>query len=165
MSQKQATIEKLFRNYHARMYRLASILLHDDEESKDAVSDVFARLMQREQLSEEDITENYLLTAVRNRCMDHLAHLQVRQRVERLIPVDNTVWISETNEELRYKEMRHFIDTELPEQTRQVFLLRFDGHKTYQEIAKAQDISMKTVYKHLHNAVTKLHEHFNTQEQ
>lgn len=164
MSQKQATIEKLFRSYHAKMYRMASILLHDDEEGKDAVSDVFARLMQKDDLSEEDITENYLLTAVRHRCMDHLAHMQVRHKVERLIAVDQTVWISEVNEERRYTEMRHFVDTELSEEIRQVFLMRFDEHKTYQEISDAQDISLKTVYKYLHKAITKLHEHFNTQE-
>ena len=36
--------------------------------------------------------------------------------------------------------------------------------QTYQEISDAQDISLKTVYKYLHKAITKLHEHFNTQE-
>ena len=164
MSQKQATIEQLFRAYHARMFRLANVLLHDNEESKDAVSDVFARLVQADHLPETGNMEHYLLTAVRNRCIDFIAHKQVRQRVERLIPVDNIVYLSETSEEQRYAELRRFIDTGLAEQTQQVFRLRFDEHKTYQEIATQLDISEKTVYKYLHRAITQLHEHFNTPE-
>ena len=164
MNQKEETIERLFRKYHARMYRLARILLHDDEESKDAVSDVFARLLRQRHLSESDITESYLLTAVRNRCIDLIAHQQVRQRAERLIPADNIVWISENSEEKRMAEMRQIIETQLSGTCRQVFCLRFDAHKSYQEIATLLDISEKTVYKHLHHAITLLHEHFNAQE-
>ena len=36
------TIRLLFESHYDRMYLLARILLHDDEESRDAVGDVFA---------------------------------------------------------------------------------------------------------------------------
>jgi len=85
--------------------------------------------------------------------------------MERLIPTDNTVWLSETTEQQRYSRLRHLVDTELTEQTRQVFLLRFDRRMKYEEIATALGISEKTVYKHLRQAITKLHEHFKDQEQ
>lgn len=164
MSQKKAIIERLFRANHARMYQLAKVLLHDEEESKDAVSDVFARLIQNDQLSEEEITEGYLLTAVRNRCMDFIAHKQVRQRVERLIPTDNVVYISDAVEEKRYAALRNFVDTELTEQTQKVFRMRYDERKSYKQIAAELDVTEKTVYKHLHQAFTKLQEHFNGQD-
>jgi DNA-directed RNA polymerase specialized sigma24 family protein len=35
----------------------------------------------------------------------------------------------------------------------------------YQEIAAELGVSEKTVYKHLHQAITTLHEHFKDQEQ
>ena len=38
-------IERLFRQHYRQMYRLATILLHDDAESKDVVHDVFAQLL------------------------------------------------------------------------------------------------------------------------
>ena len=164
MNQKQGMIEQLFRSHYKRMFHLAMVLLHDEEDSRDAVSDVFARLMQAGKMPYQDNIENYLLTAVRHRCLDFIAHQQVRQRMERLLPTDNVVYLSETSEERRFNELRRFVDTELPEQTQQVFRLRFDGHKKYQEIAEELNISEKTVYKHLHIAVTKLHEHFNSQE-
>lgn len=164
MNQKQAEIEQLFRRYYVRLKLVANRLLHDDEESKDVVSDVFTRLMQSDYLPDEDKEELYLYTAVRNRCLDILTHRQVRQRVERLLPVDNTVSISESCEEQRYSELRRFVDTQLTEQTRRVFLLRFDKHMKYQEIAAALNVSEKTVYQHLHQAITSLHNHFKEEE-
>lgn len=163
MSQNQ--IEQLFRKHYARLRRLAYTMLHDEEESKDAVSDVFVRMMQTGTQPDDDKAEGYLSIAVRNRCRDVIAHQQTRQKVERLIPTDNTVWLSETTEQQRYSRLRHLVDTELTEQTRQVFLLRFDRRMKYEEIATALGISEKTVYKHLHQAITKLHEHFKDQEQ
>ena len=160
MNQRQAAIEQLFRQFHARLWQTANRLLHDAEESKDAVSDVFTRLMQTSSLPEEDKMEPYLVNAVRNQCMNILAHRQVRHRVERLLPTDNIVYISESAEEQRYAEIRRFVDTQLSPQTRRVFLLRYDSHLKYQEIAAELGISEKTVYMHLHQAVTSLHEYF-----
>lgn len=162
MSQNQ--IEQLFRKHYAKLRRLAYTMLHDEEESKDAVSEVFARMMQTGSLPQDDKAEGYLLISVRNRCRDVIAHQQTRQKMERLIPVDNMVWLSENMEQQRYSRLRHLVDTELTEQTRQVFLLRFDRRMKYEEIAATLGISEKTVYKHLHHAITKLHEHFKDQE-
>ena len=164
MNRKQAAIEQLFRRYHTRLWQIANRLLHDAEESKDAVSDVFTRLMQSGSLPEADKVESYLVIAVRNQCLTILAHRQVRHRVERLLPTDNIVYISESAEEQRYAEIRRFVDTQLPPQTRQVFLLRYDSHLKYQEIAAELGVSEKTVYMHLHQAVTSLHEHFSQED-
>ena len=164
MQQAQTNIETLFRKYHQQLYRLASVCLHNEEEGKDVVSDVFARLVQRGRQSDAPITEGYLRTAVRNRCMDIVAHQQVRQRVERLLPVDGIVSLPENHEEQRYLELRRFVDEELPEQSRQVFKMRYDERKTYREIADSLSVSEKTVYKHLHDAITRLHEHFKNRD-
>ena len=164
MNQRQAAIEQLFRRYHTRLWQTANRLLHDAEESKDVVSDVFTRLMQTGSLPEADKVESYLVIAVRNRCVTILAHRQVRFRVERLLPTDNIVYISESSEEQRYAEIRRFVDTQLSPQTRRVFQLRYDSHLKYQEIAAELGVSEKTVYMHLHQAVTSLHEHFSRNE-
>lgn len=165
MNQKRAAIEQLFLQHYVRLRQLAYKLLHDDEDSKDIVNDVFTRMIQSDIMPLPEKAEAYLFTSVRNRCMDYIAQQQVRQRVERLLPVDDVTSLSETNEEQRYQALRSYVETELSEQTRQVFLMRFDKHKKYQEIAAELGISEKTVYKHLHQAITKLHEHFKDQEQ
>ena len=148
MNQKHTAIEQLFRRYHARLWQTANRLLHDAEESKDVVSDVFTRLMQTDYLPETEKVESYLVNAVRNQCMNILAHHQVRQSAE----------------EQRYAEIRRFVDTQLSPQTRRVFQLRYDSHMKYQEIAAELGVSEKTVYMHLHQAITSLHEHFSSGE-
>ena len=41
----QKKLEKLFKQHYRQMYRLATMLLHDDAESKDVVHDIFAHLL------------------------------------------------------------------------------------------------------------------------
>lgn len=164
MNQKQDIIARLFRQHYAKLLRLANSMLHDEEESRDAVSDVFVSMMQGHARL-DDKAEGYLAVSVCNRCRDMIAHQHIRQRVERLIPVDNSVWLSDDVEHQRYARLRHLVDTLLTEQTRQVFLMRFDRHMKYAEIAVALDISEKSVYKHLHQAITKLQEQFKDQKQ
>ena len=44
MKQKEQQFEQLFHSEYDRMYRVAYILLGDEDEAKDAVQDVFASL-------------------------------------------------------------------------------------------------------------------------
>lgn len=45
MKRKKTDIERLFRSHYEKMYHLAKTILYDDAESRDAVSEVFARLL------------------------------------------------------------------------------------------------------------------------
>ena len=158
-------IEVLFRRHHARLCRLARTILHDDEESKDVVSGVFTHLMQTSLWPADEKMESYLLSAVRHQCMNIISHQQVREKVERLIAQESMVFLSENDEEQRYTDLLHFIDTNLPDQTRRIFMLRFSERLKYQEIAARLGVSEKTVYKHLRQAIILLQEHFKDQRQ
>lgn len=81
-------IEKLFRQHYRRMYRLATILLHDDAESKDVVHDVFAQLLSDTRSLREDTAESFLLTCVRNRCLNVMRNRQIQERIGRLYLLD-----------------------------------------------------------------------------
>ena len=76
--------ENIYRQYYPQMYRLAKTMLYDSQESKDVVSDIFARLLRDGVVPQEGKTEGYLMTAVRNRCRDVLSHKSIRERVEKL---------------------------------------------------------------------------------
>ena len=65
--------ELIYRRHYAPMYRLARRLLYDPQESKDVVSEVFARLLRGGVMPDSDKMEGYLMTAVRNRCRDVLS--------------------------------------------------------------------------------------------
>ena len=80
----QKKLEKLFRQHYRQMYRLATMLLHDDAESKDVVHDIFARLLDDLKELNEETAEHYLLTSVRNRCLNVIRSRQIQERVEHL---------------------------------------------------------------------------------
>ncbi|MBR6432003.1 MAG: RNA polymerase, partial [Muribaculaceae bacterium] len=89
MTDKERQIERLFRQHYRAMYRLASILLHDDDESKDVVHDVFARLLVGKLPMKEDSAKSYLLSCVRNQCLNVIRNRKVQERVRQLLMLDD----------------------------------------------------------------------------
>ena len=75
--------EDIYRQHFAKMYRLARTMLYDADESKDVVSDIFARLLRDGDRPQKDRMEGYLMTAVRNRCRDVLNRKSMQEWVEK----------------------------------------------------------------------------------
>ena len=61
---KTNEIEILFRQHYNQMIQLARMMLYDDEESRDVVSEVFATLVKTDIMPRN--VEDYLMTSVRN---------------------------------------------------------------------------------------------------
>ena len=72
MTDRKRQIERLFRQHYRDMYRLACILLHDEQESMDIVHDVFARLLVDSKPLDEATVRSFLLSSVRNQCLNVL---------------------------------------------------------------------------------------------
>lgn len=144
------------------MYRLARVMLYDPQESKDVVSDVFARMLQSRLLPAEEKTEGYLMTAVRNRCRDLLTHKSVRERVEKLFLQDAS-YLSDTADDDRLERLMQFIEETLPPLSRQIFRLRFLREMSYEEVAQQVGVSKVTVYNHLSQSLQRIREHFKTE--
>lgn len=159
-------IERLFRTHYGRMYQLARLILHDDEESKDVVSEVFARALDDASASPASFTGSYLLACVRNRCLDLLSHRKVKERMQRHYTLETScpVLAVETEEDV-VGQMLDYVDQRFTPQTRRVFQLRYDEHRSYREIAVTLCISETAVYKHLSQALRQLKEHFGTDDE
>lgn len=159
----KSIIERLFRCNYSKMYTLARAILHDDEESKDVVQDVFARLIDLNMIPDKE--EAFLLTCVRNKCFDILAHKQTREKVEKLIILENGYEIYTCfDERPNFEELSQFVDNSLTDPTKTIFRLRFAENMKYNEISARMKLSEKTVYKHLKIALSKLKLHFNAKE-
>ena len=154
--------DKLFRNSYARLYRLAYSLLHDQEDSRDIVSGVFADLLDKYKLS-SDITEAYLYSMVRSRCIDLLRHRKVEDEARQQMILENRIQtMPDVEHEEHLKEVLTYIDTELTPQTRTVLRMCYDEKRKYKEVASELGISVQAVNKHISQALRKLREHFNT---
>lgn len=153
----QRKLEALFRQHYRQMYRLATILLHDDAESKDVVHDIFAQLLDNSDRLREETAESYLLTSVRNRCLNVIRGRQIQERVERLYLLDLETAILPTdrfNEEL--KILHNGISLLEPPVCRDIILQHFRDGITFKEIARRLGVSETTVYKHLRRALESL---------
>ena len=160
----QKKLEKLFRQHYRQMYRLATILLHDDAESKDVVHDIFARLLNDPKDLREETAEHYLLTSVQNRCLNVIRSRKIQERVERLylLDLDTTITPTEKFEE-ELKALYKGIDQLEPPICRDVIVQHFRDGITFKEIACHLGVSETTVYKHLHRALSQLRTHLKKQ--
>ena len=156
--------EDIDRQHYAKMYRLARTMLYDADESKDVVSDIFARLLREKYHPQQNQMEGYLMTAVRNRCRDVISHKSIRERVERLFLQESMQsHIVSMNDDDRLELLIQFIEAELPPLSQQIFRLRFLSEMSYEEVAQAAGVSKVTVYNHLSQSVQRIKEYFQQQ--
>ena len=150
-------IERLFKQHYRQMYRFAAMLLHDDAESKDVVHDVFARLLDNHRDLREDTAESYLLTSVRNRCLNVIRNRQIQERIEHLylLDIDATIMPTDRLEE-ELNTLYKGIDQLEPPVCRNIIMQHFRDGMTFKEIARRMDVSETTVYKHLRRALSQL---------
>ena len=81
--ENEQRMEWLFHDHYEQMYRFAFALLHDNEEARDVVSDVFSRLWDKQLVPDRA----YLMRSVKNACINLIAR---KKRDERL------PWIAST---------------------------------------------------------------------
>lgn len=153
-------IERLFKAHYAQMYRLAVVLLHDDDIARDIVHDVFASLLD----SPLDIivTGGYLIKAVRNRCLNHIRDCEIHQRIANRYFLENEEYDSEDwpDEEIIVR-IYNLIDSEISPQARHIMELRFSEKLPFARIAASMGISETAVYRHMSHALTTIRKKLN----
>ena len=151
------TFEQIFRHHNDGMFRLARRMLGDDAESKDVVSDVFASLLGKDETElKANTLQGFLLTSVRNRCVNLLVHKQKEQAA--IVNLKDNA--DEDSGQEKLNALRDYIDTRLPELSQQILRLRFQQGLKYREIADALQVSEVTVYNHLSQSLKLMKEHF-----
>jgi RNA polymerase sigma-70 factor (ECF subfamily) len=151
------TFEQIFRHHYDGMFRLARRMLGDDAESKDVVSDVFASLLGKDETElKTDTLQGFLLTSVRNRCVNLLVHKQKEQAA--IVNLKDNA--DEDSGQEKLNALRDYIDTRLPELSQQILRLRFQQGLKYREISDALQVSEVTVYNHLSQSLKQMKEHF-----
>ena len=153
--------------HYEELLRKASILLHDEEDARDAVSNVMTRLMAADILPEGEKLIAYARSSVHFECLNRLKRMKLQERMRRALPLDDVkeddgeYQSSIRDEEESYQQYQQFIQTELTPQTRRIFRMHYGERLKYREIAEQIGISEAAVYKHLSQAITKLKKRFN----
>ena len=151
--------ETVFRRHYDGMFRLAMRMLGNDAESKDVVNDVFAHLLHSGTDLRSETLQAFLLTSVRNRCINLLVHRQREQQMQKAVVVE-MITPEQTAEQEQLQLLHHYIDTEMPKLSQQIMRLRYQQGLKYREIAKVLQVSEVTVHNHLSQSLKQLKDHF-----
>ena len=138
------------------MYRLAFMMLHDDEEGRDIVHDVFARLLDGDIRFDSDKAGAFLLSCVRNACLNVMRSQGTRERAMRDFPINDEDPGDSEAFESEIKALQDGISHLTPPICREIILLHYNDGLTFREIATRLQVSETTIYKHLRNALNQL---------
>ena len=149
----------LFKRYYRPLCLYAAHYLKGDiAASEDIVQDCFVKLWQQDHADKRSITDKraFLYTLVRNACIDTLR----RQHPEmtNIDPSGLEEGISDEEAIDRSEQEAKVWETidALPDRCREVFLMAKRDGMTYNEIADALNISVKTVEHQISKAMKKL---------
>ena len=152
MTEKTRHIELLFKEHYPVMLKLAVMLLHDKEEARDIVHGIFAQLLDGDIRFDHEKAKSFLLTCVRNSCLNVMRSRSAREQAMRLyLPEESTEGLEERVQALQaaLKDMK-------PPICRDIVLMHYRDGMTFKEIAAHYGVSETTIYKHLREAMNQL---------
>ena len=161
----KSELEILFKAHYTAMFRLAVSLLYDADEARDVVSDVFASLLDGGIAIKSDNARGFLLTCVRNSCINVIRHKQTQERFMKLYSTSAEPQVSGPDDSMMLAELREFIDNHLSPLSRRIFTLRYLQDMTCQQVADAVGVSRVTVHHHLSQSLEKINAYFNNSKQ
>ena len=144
------------------MFKAAYTLLNDEDEAKDVVQDVFAQLWNGNTPLREKSRKMFLLTCVRNRCLNLSAHRTTEQKALQLLTPE--VIESGTHDDEIIQTVSDYIDHKLTPQTGRIIRMHYDEEQSYKEISNELDISLSAVNKHIVQGLRKLRSTFKYKE-
>lgn len=156
--------DELFRSSYRSLYHHAYSLLNDAEESRDVVSEVFVKILETRRSDQANV--RYLMALVHNKAVDVLRRRKVEDEARQTMLHDyQTLMLPDGHKEERLREIIRFVETELTPQTKRILRMCYDDKKSYRQVAEELDISIQAVNKHISQALGKLRERFNPQQE
>ena len=139
---------QLFADYQGRFIRFANIYVRDIAVAEDFTIEALMQYWEnRNTLKADSNVPAYILTIIKNKCINYLQHIQVREDASEHLK-NHAEWELNTRistleacnpEELFTAEAQEIVNktlASLPEQTRRIFIMSRYENKPYKEIAE-----------------------------
>ncbi|NOW94989.1 RNA polymerase sigma factor [Mucilaginibacter sp. SG564] len=154
----KAAFTEIYDRYNGLLYLFALKRIHDREEAKDLIHELFLKLWTDHQLINDTINlRAYLYTSLKNRIINSFTRQRVESRyIDSFQHYLDTVDSGTTDHLVRHNDLLAFIESEIANlhpRTRLVFELSRKTNLSRKEIAQKLDISEETVKSHMHNAL------------
>lgn len=146
-----------FEYYKTPLKTLALRLLKDEVHAQDVIQEVFIGLWEiRHKIEEINNIEAYLFQMTRNKIMDALRKISADEKLKDQLWRSMKIESNEDVDKLEAKELQDILAKAiagLPPRRKQIYLLKNEEGKSYQDIAKKMNISQHTVKNQLSSAV------------
>ncbi len=127
-----------------KMYRIAFRLLENSEAAKDVLQDSFLKLWEkREEIKKFRNTEAYVVTVIKNKCLDKLRLVKQTLDISNL-PAETKKSESDFDYQESTIEIKKIIHS-LPKQQKLIIELRDIEGYSYEEIGELLDMSVNNV--------------------
>lgn len=160
------TFKKVFLPYHQKLFRIAYRIVENTANVEDILQETFIKLWnKRDEMDNIESTEAFAIVILRNTCLDYLRKTKNEYHISYDIDTPETVSLSnqiESRDNVNY--VKSLINA-LPEQQRQVMMMKhWDGY-TDEEIEQATGISLGNIRVILSRARKIIREQYNKIEQ
>jgi RNA polymerase sigma-70 factor, ECF subfamily len=150
-------LKMIFDSHHASLCKVVYKMVKDADQAKDIVQDVFIKFWNNRNGIEIEISlEAYLKRAAYNTALNHLKSTG-RWKKQELNELDLTFRATNSTElQISHDELSENVKlavSNLPERTREVFLLIRSEEMSYKETAETMNISVKAVEKEMMKAL------------
>lgn len=159
---------RLFNEYYERFIHFALGYVKEQQVAEDFVAEAFTCYWEkRHQLSHNSKPPAYILTIIKNKCLNYLQRQKVQLRIREELR-EHSEWAINTRvntleacdpDFLFSDEIEQIIKNtlnELPKKTRQIFVLNRFEELSYKEIAKKMNLSTKSIEFHISKALGQL---------
>ena len=154
---EQAIFKELFWAYARPLRNFIYYKCGDAALAEDVVQEAFLRMWKVCKKVTYDKAKAFLFRVANNLFLDEIKHRKVVAKYQ--ISIGEPVQNYTPQEELEENEFRERLEgaiAQLPEKSREVFLLNRVEGMTYKDIASLLDISVKAVEKRMHKALLEL---------
>ena len=169
-SEELKNFNRLFSDYKERFIRFANTYVRDLSIAEDFTIDSFMYYWEnRTSIDSESNPPAYILTTIKHKCLNHLQSIQVRQDVSEKLR-QHAEWELQTRitsleacepYQLFTAEIQEIVNNslkELPERTRDIFILSRKRNYSHKEISEKTGLSTKSVEFHITKALRLLRE-------
>ncbi len=154
----EPAFDTLFRKYYASLTRFAMMFTKNEDSADEVVQSFFVKFWnQKDDLKINSSVKSYFYTSVRNTALNFLKKEKTRNIYEeKNEPEAENETLDIANN--KFTEIYETAVNNLPERTKEVFVLSKNEGLTYKEIAEYLQISTKTVENNMGIAFKKLRE-------
>ena len=159
---------KLYNDYYQQFVYFAMGYVRDETKAQDFVSDAFAAYWEcKDTLLTDTNAPGYILTIVRNKCLNYLQHKKVKLKaIEEL--TDHAQWVLNTKintleacnpDKIFSQEIQQIIEDTInkqPQRTAQIFRMSRFEQLSHREIAEMLKLSTKSIEYHISKVLSEL---------